>query len=65
MDNRLFVTPIDPDRLWREAEEKAVCTCGLIAVGYRASRAVSHVERCPVTEVYRMLVLAASARAAR
>ncbi len=44
------------NRHWREAEDKAVCTCGLLAVGYRGSWAISHVESCPVTTVYRMLL---------
>ncbi len=52
-----IVVKADPTDLWREAEGKVACTCGLIAVGYRASWAISHAEKCPVTAVYRMLVI--------
>jgi hypothetical protein len=47
---------MDPDRMWRQAEDAAICTCGLRAVGYRASWVIEHAPRCFVSEVYRALV---------
>jgi hypothetical protein len=44
-----------PENLWEQAEREAVCTCGLIAAGYRGSWAIAHSGSCPVSAAYRRL----------
>jgi hypothetical protein len=44
-----------PENLWEVAEREAVCTCGLIATGYRGSWAISHSDPCPVSAVWKRL----------
>jgi hypothetical protein len=44
-----------PENLWTLAEREAVCTCGLIAAGYRGSWAISHSGSCPVSAAWKRL----------
>jgi len=44
-----------PENLWAQAEREAVCTCGLLAAGYRGSWAIAHSGSCPVSAAYRSL----------
>jgi hypothetical protein len=45
-----------PENLWERAEREAVCSCGLIATGYRGSWAIAHSSPCPVSAAYRRLL---------
>jgi hypothetical protein len=36
----------------RHVKERELCTCGLVAVGYRASWAISHVDACPAAALF-------------
>jgi hypothetical protein len=54
--------PRSENDLWREAEAKAACSCGLTQAGYRAGWAVQHAERCLVTAFYRVLIVKLAGR---
>jgi len=49
--------PVSEDELWRQAEKKVVCSCGLIQAGYHAGWAVKHAEKCLVTTLFRVLLV--------